>query len=80
MLVLTRRVGEEIVIAGDICVSVLSINRGNVRIGIVAPPEVRVDRQEIHTKRLLSPNGPPPRNGQADGAHAAREAKPALAH
>jgi carbon storage regulator len=50
MLVLTRRTGEEIVIAGNIRVSVLSINGRNVRLGITAPREVHVVRLE-----LLSP-------------------------
>ncbi len=56
MLVLTRRPGEEIIIAGDIRVTVLGINQGNVRLGIQAPPDVRVDREEVHVKRLLSPD------------------------
>ena len=51
MLVLTRRVGEEIVIDGGICIKILAIDRGRVRIGIIAPAYVRVDRQEIHERR-----------------------------
>jgi carbon storage regulator CsrA len=51
MLVLTRRLGEEIVIAGDIRVVVVSIQGGKVRLGIRAPDDVRVDRQEIHARR-----------------------------
>lgn len=50
MLVLTRRVGEEIVIDGQIRVTVVRIEGNKVRLGIVAPPEVQVLRQEIiHT-------------------------------
>lgn len=52
MLVLTRRVGEKIIIADDIHVVVLSITRSSIRLGIVAPATVRVDRQEIHRRRL----------------------------
>jgi carbon storage regulator len=51
MLVLTRRIGEEIVIDNNIRVTIVSIDGGKVRVGISAPPEVRVDRQEIHERR-----------------------------
>jgi carbon storage regulator len=51
MLVLTRRIGEEIVIDNRIRVTVVSIDGGKVRLGISAPPEVRVDRQEVHERR-----------------------------
>ena len=53
MLVLTRRVGEEIVIGGNIRVTVLDAGVGRVRIGVTAPPDVRVDRQEIATRREI---------------------------
>jgi carbon storage regulator len=52
MLVLTRKIGEEIVISNDIHITVVEIRGGKVRIGIVAPENVVVDRQEIHEKRL----------------------------
>jgi carbon storage regulator len=52
MLVLTRKIGEEIVIGDDIRIKVVDIRGGKVRIGIVAPEDVIVDRQEIHDKRL----------------------------
>ena len=48
MLVLTRKVGENIVIAGEIFVTVVSIDGGKVRLGVTAPGDVPVDRQEIH--------------------------------
>jgi carbon storage regulator len=51
MLVLTRRIGEEIVIDNRIRVTVVSIDGGKVRLGINAPPEIRVDRQEVHERR-----------------------------
>jgi carbon storage regulator len=47
MLVLTRRIGEEVVIAGDIRVSVVAINGHRVRLGITAPPAVPVARREL---------------------------------
>lgn len=51
MLVLTRRLGEEIVINGDIRVQVLLVKGDRVRLGITAPASVPVDRQEIHERR-----------------------------
>lgn len=47
MLVLARRVGEEIVIGGDIRVTVLDVRGSQVRLGIIAPQDVRVLRQEL---------------------------------
>ena len=52
MLVLMRRVGESIVIDGGIRVTVVSVQGERVRIGIEAPPDVRVDRQEVHERRF----------------------------
>jgi carbon storage regulator len=51
MLVLTRRVGEVIVIDNDIRVSVVSVRGERVRLGISAPKFVQVDREEIHERR-----------------------------
>lgn len=51
MLVLTRRVGEEIVIDGNIRVTIVSIKGDSVRVGITAPPSVVVDREEVHHRR-----------------------------
>jgi carbon storage regulator CsrA len=51
MLVLSRRVGEEIVIDSDIILTVVAIKGGAVRLGITAPPSVCVDRQEVHQRR-----------------------------
>lgn len=47
MLVLTRKTGEEILIDGHIRVTVSGIERGRVRIGVTAPPGIRVDRAEV---------------------------------
>jgi carbon storage regulator len=51
MLVLTRRIDDTIVIDGRIRVTVLSVKGQAVRLGIVAPPEVTVDREEVHRRR-----------------------------
>lgn len=51
MLVLTRRVGEEIVIDGNIRITVAELQGNKVRIGVTAPASVRVDRKEVHQRR-----------------------------
>ncbi len=50
MLVLSRKIGESLVIGDDITVTVLDVQRGQVRIGIDAPKHVRVDRQEMRAR------------------------------
>jgi carbon storage regulator len=50
MLVLTRRPGESIVIGNGIKLTVVTVGPGRVKIGIEAPPNVRIDREEIHAR------------------------------
>ena len=50
MLILTRRIGETIVIGPDVRVTVMAVNGSQVRIGIAAPKDVRVDRTEIRDR------------------------------
>jgi carbon storage regulator len=47
VLVLTRRIDESLVIRDDIIVTVLSVEGDKVKLGIQAPPEVRILRQEL---------------------------------
>ena len=47
MLVLRRKVGETIVVDGVINISVLAVEGERVKIGIVAPPDVTIVRQEL---------------------------------
>jgi carbon storage regulator len=51
MLVLSRRPGEEIVIDGNIRLTIVELTGSRVRVGITAPPSVTVDRQEVHQRR-----------------------------
>lgn len=50
MLILTRKINEEIKIDGDITVKIISISENSVRIGIVAPKEIQIIRSEIYEK------------------------------
>ena len=52
MLVLARRVGEKLVIGDDVTIAILSVRGNQVRIGIAAPPEIQVHREEIY-RRIL---------------------------
>jgi carbon storage regulator len=47
MLILTRRVGETLMIGNDISITVLGVKGSQVRIGVDAPKEVAVHREEI---------------------------------
>ena len=51
MLILTRKVGQSIVIGGNTEVKVLGITGMQVRLGIEAPTEISVDRQEVHERK-----------------------------
>ena len=54
MLILKRRIGERLMIGDNIIITVVSIDRSGVRLGVEAPADVRIDREEVWEKRKES--------------------------
>lgn len=50
MLILTRRLGETLMVGDDITVTVLGVKGNQVRLGVNAPKHVAVHREEIYTR------------------------------
>ncbi len=50
MLVLTRRLGESIIIEGNIKVTVIDINKQQIKLGIDAPKHITINREEVAKK------------------------------
>jgi carbon storage regulator len=70
MLILTRRVGETVIIGNDVDVTVLGVKGNQVRLGVKAPRDVTVHREEIYQRICREQqNG----NGAAEVVIAARE-------
>ena len=73
MLVLTRKLGENIRIGDTVKITVLEVRSGQVKLGIEAPPEVKVHREEIYARiqeenrRAAAAQQPPPVAGADPG-------------
>ncbi len=65
MLVLTRKIGQALMVGDNVTITVVSISNGKVRVGIEAPADVRVDRREIHERRTQQPLQAAPTLGAA---------------
>jgi carbon storage regulator len=66
MLVLSRKVGESVLISESIRVTVVQAANGRIRLGIDAPPEVIVLREEL---TMSCSNSSPSKNGKAEALH-----------
>jgi carbon storage regulator len=60
MLILTRRIGESLMIGDNINVTVLGVRGNQVRIGVNAPKDVSVHREEIYEKIQMEKGGAAP--------------------
>ncbi len=79
MLVLTRKLMEKLFIGDDICVTVVRLEGGQVRLGIDAPREVAVVRAELVPERLGPRYKPEPRP-HGELIHTAIKPRPAANH
>jgi carbon storage regulator len=75
MLVLSRKVGEKVVIGGDIVLTVVEIDGNRIRLGIDAPGDVRILRAELADwmEQPAAPSRPAPRLVRQRRALRARE-------
>jgi carbon storage regulator len=76
MLVLTRKVGEKIHLGNDIVVTVTSISGQQVRLGITAPPEVSILRNELIVRAQASGQLPAAARPEVDLPAGDKRARP----
>jgi carbon storage regulator len=73
MLILTRRVGETVMIGNDVTVTILGVKGNQVRVGINAPKNVAVHREEIYERIKREQQG----DSQGDSAGESQDSEPA---
>ncbi|QLB21481.1 carbon storage regulator [Vespertiliibacter pulmonis] len=56
MLILTRKIGESLLIGDDVEITVLSVRGSQVKLGVKAPKEISVHREEIYQRIKASEN------------------------
>jgi carbon storage regulator len=71
MLILTRRVGETVMIGNDVTVTVLGVKGNQVRVGVNAPRDVAVHREEIFERIKREEQGGDAPRAAATNGHAA---------
>lgn len=57
MLILTRKIGESLIIGDDVEITVLSVRGNQVKLGVNAPKEIAVHRQEIYERIKAAEDG-----------------------
>jgi carbon storage regulator len=65
MLVLSRKLGEKIYIGDNICITVVDVDRGKIRLGIEAPRDIPIYRHELVPHKNLPQGGAAPQTTPA---------------
>lgn len=71
MLILTRRPGERLCIGENVLITILAVKGNQVRIGIAAPRDIAIDREEIHERKQADRRATLPCGSEAERSAAA---------
>jgi carbon storage regulator len=69
MLVLSRKTSQQVMIGSDVSITIVRIDHSQVRIGITAPPGVKILRQELVAKRQTDGDQQPDRSNRVQVGH-----------